>query len=159
MYMQIIEMAANSKPHRETARFAGLCTCFNMRKASRVVTQYFDSVLRPSGLKATQFTLLAAISVTGPAPMSRLADHLILDRTTMTRNLKLLVRQGFVRIGPGPDRRERMVMLTAKGRDAVAAALPYWREAQSGVITRMGEARWRRLLDDLALLGKLNYEA
>ena len=95
MYMQIIEMAANSKPHRETARFAGLCTCFNMRKASRVVTQYFDSVLRPSGLKATQFTLLAAISVTGPAPMSQLADHLILDRTTMTRNLKLLVRQGF----------------------------------------------------------------
>ena len=151
-------MAENSTPYHEPARFAGRCTCFNTRKASRAVTQFFDLALHPSGLKATQFTLLGAISVTGPTPMSRLADQLMLDRTTLTRNLKILARRGFVRIEPGPDRRERVVTLTGKGRDAVAAALPYWREAQSRVVAKMGEERWRRLFDDLAVLSELGEE-
>ena len=83
------------------------CTCANLRKATRVVTQVYDAALQPVGLKATQFTVLAVLAERGEAPLTRLAETLVMDRTTLTRNLKPLVREGFIRIEPGVDEAAR----------------------------------------------------
>ncbi|NHC38143.1 MarR family winged helix-turn-helix transcriptional regulator [Scytonema millei] len=125
---------------------ANTCTCFNLRKATRVVTQIFDEQLKPSGLLITQFTILVAIAQTGSGTINDLAARLVMDRTTLTRNLKPLEREGLVIIQPGEDRRIRVVSLTAKGRDALATALPLWEQAQASVINRLGKQQWSSLL-------------
>jgi DNA-binding MarR family transcriptional regulator len=112
-------------------------------------------MLAPSGLKATQLTMLGAISISGPARMSELAEMLALDKTTLTRNLKLLEAAGLIAIAAGADRRARVVALTGAGTDALERALPLWREAQRRMAGHLGEARMRRLVDDLAELDAL----
>jgi DNA-binding MarR family transcriptional regulator len=126
------------------------CTCLNLRKASRVITQLFDQVLQPSGILANQFTLLAALSVAQSVSITRLAQELVMDRTTLTRNLKPLEREGLIRIEPGQDQRVRVVSLTKKGRAALAKALPLWQQAQTKVIEELGQDRWQTLLSYLS---------
>ncbi|MDP6390851.1 MAG: MarR family winged helix-turn-helix transcriptional regulator [Alphaproteobacteria bacterium] len=125
------------------------CTGLNLRKATRAVTQYYDAALQPSGLKSTQFSLLSVVETQGPIVMGGLAEVLVMDRTTLTRNLKPLEAQGLIRIEPGKDRRARIVSLTAKGRKVVMTARPLWRQAQTEIVGRLGETRWRGLLHDL----------
>jgi DNA-binding MarR family transcriptional regulator len=149
-------MAATEQPaHSPAGRIAWRCACFNARKAARSVTRFYDDMLAPSGLKATQLTMLGAISISGPATMSELAELLALDKTTLTRNLRLLAAAGLVAIDAGADRRARIVALTPAGTYALERALPHWREAQRRVVEHLGAARWRRLLDDLAELKSL----
>ncbi len=129
---------------------ARACVCFNFRKAARAVTQLYDAALEPSGLRATQFSLLAALHLAGAATISRLARGMVMDRTTLTRNLKPLEKQGFIEIVEGEDRRTRTVRLTPLGRDALARALPQWQRVQAHVTGAMGEGRWQRLMFDLS---------
>ena len=129
---------------------ANTCTCFNLRKASRAVTQLFDEKLKPSGLLATQFTILVAISVAGNGTMNNLAKGLVMDRTTLTRNLKPLEKQGLIVIQPGEDQRVRVVSLTDEGRAALAKALPLWDEAQAYVVEGLGQQGWKALLSGLS---------
>ncbi len=125
------------------------CTCFNLRKASRAVTQIFDETLQPSGLRATQFSLLAVLSLIGSATVGQLSKELVMDRTTLTRNLKPLEAQNLVRIVPGEDRRTRTLSVTMKGKKAFLKALPHWEEAQNRVIRRLTKGRWSELLKNL----------
>lgn len=127
------------------AEAASQCACFNLRKAARAVTQLYDKALEPSGLRVTQFTLLVALSLGQGLTLSRLADRLVMDRTTLTRNLVPLERDGLVRSERGPDRRERYVRVTPAGRRALAQAFPLWREAQAQVMTAIGHAAWNAL--------------
>ncbi len=120
------------------------------------MTRFYDDMLAPSGLKATQLTMLGAISISGPTRMSELADMLALDKTTLTRNLKLLESGGLITVAAGVDRRVRIVSLTRAGADAVDRALPRWREAQRRMVEHLGEARWRRLVADLAEIDALD---
>jgi DNA-binding MarR family transcriptional regulator len=122
------------------------CTAARLRRASRALSKFYDEVLEPSGLRGTQFSLLVALSLTGPAPLLRVADELGLDRTTMTRNLAPLERDGLVASVPGNDRRVRLIQLTDAGRRALAKALPLWEKAQRRVVDTLGERRWRELL-------------
>ncbi len=131
------------------------CACFNTRKAARAVTKFYDDMLEPSGLKATQLTMLGAISISGTARMSELADLLFLDKTTLTRNLRLLQADGLIAITTGADRRTRVVALTRTGKDALKRTLPLWRDAQQRMVEYMGEERWRRLVADLANIDAL----
>ncbi|MFQ5914973.1 MAG: MarR family winged helix-turn-helix transcriptional regulator [Nitrospinota bacterium] len=126
------------------------CACFNLRKATRAVTQLFDGILEPSGLRATQFPILGAVSSAGPETISRLAKRLVMDRTTLTRDLKPLQREGLVEVVPGEDRRTRMVRLTKRGREALGKAVPLWREAQARIVEGLGPKRLRALLADLS---------
>ena len=128
----------------------GSCTCANLRMATRAVTQAFDEALRPSGHKATQLTLLAVLSKRGPAALSELAEILVMDRTTLTRNLKPLAAKHLVRIDPGDDRRLKIIALTDRGRGTLEAALPRWREVQARIVGGLGEGPWRELLGRLA---------
>ncbi len=137
-------------------RITWQCACFNTRKAARAVTRFYDDMVAPSGLKATQLTMLGAISISGPTRMSELAEMLALDKTTVTRNLKLLEAGGLIAIAAGADRRVRVVALTGAGTDALEHALPRWREAQRRIVEHLGEARWRRLVADLAEIDALD---
>lgn len=125
------------------------CTCANLRKASRLVTQFYDAALQPAGLRATQFTLLATLSKRGSLAHSRLAEALVMDRTTLTRNLKPLVERGLIDVGQGADQRVRQVALTAAGKAALDAALPYWRQAQARIVERLGRKPWAEFLGGL----------
>src|SRR5687768_18110109 len=125
------------------------CTAARLRRASRAMSRHYDEILAPSGLRGTQFSLLVALSLTGQAPVLRLADELGLDRTTMTRNLAPLERDGLVGSVPGADRRIRLIHLTEAGRRKLAKALPLWEQAQRRVVDTLGERRWRELLSAL----------
>ena len=143
-------------PNPTHVKIAWHCTCFNVRRAARAVTQFYDDIMAPSGIKATQFTMLGAVGMMGPASVTRLAEHLALDRTTLTRNLKVLEQQGLIRTGPGKDRRERVVSLTADGEAAIERATPVWREAQEQLAVQFGEARWRNMIEDMNDLGAVS---
>lgn len=109
------------------------CACSAARKASRAITQHFDAHLRGSGLRATQFTVLATLAQTGPMPMTRLAAFIGLERTTLTRNLKALLRDGLVEACEATDGRVRRIANTKKGESAARDAFPLWRRAQDSV--------------------------
>ena len=137
---------ANQKPN---ATDVITCTCANLRRATRIVTQVYDASLQPTGLRATQFTLLATLANRGELPLSRLADVLVMDRTTLTRNLKPLVQKGWIRIDHGADQRVRQISLTDDGKRVFQDALPYWQQAQTRLVESLGYDRWATLLDDL----------
>jgi DNA-binding MarR family transcriptional regulator len=128
------------------------CVCFNIRKSARAITQLYEDALRPTGLRATQFTLLVATRVMGTATISGLAKGLVMDRTTLTRNMKPLEKQGFIRIMPSKeDRREREVTLTLTGQEILSEALPLWKTVQKTLIEALGQERVTRLLKDLSV--------
>src|SRR5215216_421883 len=108
---------------REVAR---ACACANLRKAARAVTQLFDAALAPSGLKATQFTLLVTSRLSGEATINGLAERMAMDRTTLSRNLKPLARDGLLEVSPGGDGRTRLVQITSAGERALEEAYPLW---------------------------------
>jgi DNA-binding MarR family transcriptional regulator len=126
------------------------CTCFNLRKAARAVTQMYDEFLRPSGLRSTQFSLLMLIRGMGPIRITELSEKAVMDRTTLKRNVELLEREGLVRISPGEDARVREVSLTAAAEKQLIEAFPLWARAQAQVTAALGQGRADRLLADLS---------
>ncbi len=112
-----------------------MCACYNLRRAARAVTQVFDDYLEEAGLKATQFTVLAVLSYTKDQPptVTQLAESLVLEQSSLSRNLAVLEKKGFVKLLPGSDRRERITTLTQSGRNALAKGFPAWRKAQAAV--------------------------
>jgi DNA-binding MarR family transcriptional regulator len=106
------------------------CVCFAVRRAARTITQHYDRQLRETGLRVTQFSLLAVLSHGEPRPVNRVAARLGMDRTTLTRNLRPLVDRGYVTVEGGEDARVRLVQITTRGSAAATAALPHWRRAQ-----------------------------
>lgn len=125
------------------------CTCFNLRKTTRAITQLYDEALRPTGLRVTQFSLLIATTMLGSATVTRLAEIGVMDRTTLTRNLKPLEKKGLVKVAPGDDQRTRVVTLTTHGQEVLAKALPLWEKAQARIVKGLGQERWNSLRADL----------
>lgn len=109
------------------------CRCLAARRAARAITRHFETKLRRHGLKATQFSLLASLALTGPKPMGELAELLGLERTTLTRNAALLERNGWIDVDRPKDRRERPLRLTASGRRKLESAYPDWKAAQDSI--------------------------
>ncbi len=125
------------------------CACFNLRKVTRAVTQLYDELLLPAGLRVMQFSLLVAVQMAGPVGVTHLAEITVMDRTTLTRNLELLQKQGLIEVAAGADRRSRIVTITPEGNAAIAEALPFWKKAQSHVVNSLGQERWADMLTDL----------
>jgi DNA-binding MarR family transcriptional regulator len=122
------------------------CHCLALRQAARALTAAYDQALSGSGLRVTQFSILAALAPGAPLTVNEIARLLVMDRTTLSRNLKPLERDALVRIAASAhDRRERVIVLTEQGRTAVAAALPAWHAAQRAFEDRFGAARARAL--------------
>ncbi len=128
------------------------CTSLNLRKAARAASQFLESYLAPLGLHTGQFGILSHISKTGSTTMTRLAESLAVDRTTLTRNLRLLQRGGLVEVAPGQDKRIREITLTRLGQEKFAQAVPLWREAEAALCERLGADRQQMLLSHAAAL-------
>jgi DNA-binding MarR family transcriptional regulator len=119
------------------------CLCLTARRNARAITRLYEERLRPYGLRATQFSILATLTLKGPTPVTDLADFLGLERTTLTRSAALLRRRGWSSIAKSPDRRERQLEITAAGRAKLEAALPAWREAQVIAGDKITSGEWR----------------
>jgi DNA-binding MarR family transcriptional regulator len=117
-----------------------VCNCQAIRQAARQVTQLYDRHLAPSGLRTSQWSLLANLSRNGPQSIHELAANLVMDRTTLGRGIRPLERDGLIEIGDGPDGRTRSLKLTAAGRKKLAQALPLWQSAQAEFETAFGSA-------------------
>ncbi len=109
------------------------CHCLAVRRKARAVTRFYEEKLRPHGLRATQFSILAALTLKGPTPVSELADLLGLERTSLTRSAQVLERRGWVGTAPSDDARERRLCILPTGREKLSSALPAWTEAQDAV--------------------------
>ncbi len=132
------------------------CMGFNIRKAARATAQYYDSYMKPSGLRVNQFSVLVVLALCGKQTISDLANQLVLDRTTLTRNLKPIEQQGLIRSEQGEDRRKKMIVLTSKGEKVLKKAFPLWKKAQDNLTGYLGETRTQRLLSDFSLIEKLH---
>lgn len=115
------------------------CHCLAARRRARAITRLYDEKLRPHGLRSTQFSILTALALTGPAPVSELADSLGLERTTLTRSAALLERNGWVGVARSEDARERPLRLTRTGRRILEGAYPAWKKAQELVDAGLGQ--------------------
>ena len=136
------------------ARVRAMCACNQLRRASRGITQLYDGAMGASGLKVTQLPILVGLGADGGLSISTLADALALDRTTLTRNLRVLEERGLVstRESPG-DARVRIASLTPEGSRVLSGALVRWGEIQRSVEERFGSDRLRALYDELDELG------
>lgn len=131
------------------------CMCASVRRAGRALTNLYDDILAPSGLRVTQFSLLAHLARVDETTVTRLAEVRAMDRTTLTRNLAPLERDGFVTVGAGADRRTRVVRITVAGRAAMERALPLWREAQAHVAAALGGERFGAILNEMEAVAAL----
>jgi DNA-binding MarR family transcriptional regulator len=131
------------------------CTCSELRRAARAVTLLYDNAFRSSGLLSTQLGVLHVIYKSDSIRISHLAKELGMDRTTLTRNLSVLQRQGFIKISSGKDNRTRIVTITNKGRTTIAKAIPLWNDVQNKVKEQMGETLWNELMVNLSQFVKV----
>ena len=130
---------------RAEALFDLPCACQDLRRATRVVTRIYDQELVKAGIEITQFGLLTALGLTEEANQKRLSEGFAMDSTTLTRTLRLMLKQGWVRARRGKDRRERLFSLTRAGRGKLAAAQPFWAAAQRRLRRELGDAGWTNM--------------
>ncbi|MBK8007748.1 MAG: MarR family transcriptional regulator [Rhizobiales bacterium] len=125
----------------ETAKRTDIhrCTCTILRQAARVATQHFDAALATSGLRISQLSVLTTLSYAGPKTIIELAKVMVLDRTTLGRNLRPLQRDGFIAIEAGKDdRRKKRLVLTKKGSSVALKAMDSWGDAQTNFEKAIG---------------------
>lgn len=129
------------------------CACFLAKRTARLLTQHYERYLRPSGLRATQFTLLVALTrLRDAATFNRLVDLLGVERTTLTRNLQNLAEKGYIQLKVGSDRRTRLIDITPEGKAALQTALPFWRKAQSKVVEHLSPDMLKAFADTASLI-------
>lgn len=122
------------------------CLCLAARRASRTITREFDQALRTHDLRATQFTLLAALQLKGPQSINALAGLLGAERTTVSRNLALVEKRALIRVHTdATDARSRIAAITEVGRESLHAAMPTWQQVQDKLTTTMGASAARGL--------------
>jgi DNA-binding MarR family transcriptional regulator len=121
------------------------CMCANLRRAARAITQSYDEMLRPLGLRTTQFTILQALSKTGELRQRDLGQLLAMDSTTLTRTLRIMSREGWIAERRGKDGRERLLRLAKTGRHQFDLALPAWEKAQAHLKSQLGDKLWHDL--------------
>jgi DNA-binding MarR family transcriptional regulator len=109
------------------------CYCTQFRRSANALTSIYDDALRPVGLKITQFSLLRALERLGSANLSEIADEVALDKTTISRNLNILIGAGWVETAPDTDARYKVASLSRAGKKILRLAEPYWQRAQARV--------------------------
>jgi len=122
------------------------CLCGTVRRGARALTQAYEEALRPAGLRATQFTVLQALSLAGEVSQRQLGEILAIDSTTLTRTLRIMTREGWITDRAGEDRRERRLRLGKAGEEIFGRALPAWEKVQARMKEQLGEKSWRELM-------------
>ncbi len=113
------------------------------------MTQFFDQTLAPAGLRSTQLVILIAAELFGPSSIARLARELVMDRSTLTRNLKPLLTMELLELSVADNGKHKSVVVTDQGRDALIRSMPYWDQAQGHVVDRVGTEHWERIVADV----------
>ena len=126
-----------------------VCLCHHVRRTARAVTRLFDEILQPTGLKAGQFNILAAVAARDLTSAGEISKLLAMDRTTLSRNLKPLRQAGYVTTEGGAGRRPDVLALTSAGRVVFSKAAVLWRQAQSQLTERLGSGQAGVLLQTL----------
>ncbi len=122
------------------------CNCFAVRSSARFITQLYDEILRPTGLKATQFTILSILQISKELTVSQLSKTIGIERTGLTRNLKVVQSNGWVCIREDAnDRRIKKIKLTPDGLKILDQAIPLWEKAQSMFNDKMGLTSMKKL--------------
>ena len=122
-----------------------VCACATARRVARTLTQLYDATLRDTGLEAPQFALLLTLDKAGALTQAALGRAHALDKTTVSRNVRWLERQGWIERVQGADLRERRFAVTREGRTRLAAAQPRWRKAQERLRAEMSDAEWKAM--------------
>jgi len=130
---------------KKTDELLTRCACFDLRRATRAVSRMYDDFLRDAGLNITQFSMLRLICAEKELSISTLGRSMVMERTSITRALAPLEREGLIHSRPGTDRRIRVVSVSNKGRRLVEGAEPKWRQAQEALLEMIGEERWRAM--------------
>jgi len=144
---------------REVEDTARGCVCGNLRKTSRAITQFYDKLLASSGITITQFALLHAISIRNSSTISEISREMYMDRTTLTRSLQLLEKQGLIQIESSIDRRKRIVTITGRGKSQMNKAHPLWEKAQNIITEKFGKGNWREIktrLNEMSNIARFN---
>ncbi len=126
-----------------------VCLCHHVRRTARAVTRLFDEALQPTGVKAAQFNILAAIAARDVTSAAEISKLLAMDRTTLSRNLKPLREAGYITTEGGAGRRPDVLSLTATGRVIFSRAADLWRQAQGQLTGRLGPGQAGLLLQTL----------
>lgn len=157
MYIQvkIRELLLPPTPPQLNLDGTTACASFNIRRTARAVTRYYDVAFEGAGIRSTQFTILVGIAKTQPTPITALANLLVIDRTTLTRSLRLLQKQGLLSISDRSSKRQRFLSLTPKGEHTLAASLPAWRKAHERLVASIGADYWRNFRGELEKLANL----
>lgn len=117
------------------------CLCIFTRRAANAITNYYDDMMEEAGITLPQFSLMANLQMMGDASVSALAVKVKLDRTTLFRNLKPLIETGYIEVRTKVGKRNQSISLTEKGADRVAAAAPYWVQAQNDIAETIGDEK------------------
>ena len=118
------------------------CNCFALRSAARHISQFYDQLMAPIGLRITQFSILAKLNRLGPMTINALAENMVMDRTTLGRNILPLERDGLIAIDSSvSDRRAKELRLTKAGEKRLRQALSAWSHAQERFETSFGIRR------------------
>jgi DNA-binding MarR family transcriptional regulator len=146
-----MEKQSDQQERERIAQLAAMCVCSNLRRASRAVTNYYDSLLgQVRDLRVSQVIVLVVLYLAGPQTINELAEMLALDRTTVGRNLRPLAQQGLLTLTSGSDQRTRVVTLTAHGEETLLCVLPQWEQAQAHMVAGMGQEKVDALLAQLS---------
>ena len=136
------------------------CSCTALRQAARHVTQFYDQSLAPTGLRTTQFSILSRLRRKGPMSINALAADLVMDRTTLGRNILPLQRDGLIEAATGvEDRRRKELRVTEAGVRRLEGALSAWRTAQAGFEAAFGGGRASDLRGLLRSVVATDFEA
>ena len=148
IYSYFMQHSSTSK-----TRSIGSCHCMALRRAARRISEMYDDALSATGLRATQFAILATLNASDGISVNELADQLDLDRTTTGKNLRPLEREGLIAIVvSAKDRRSRVIALTPAGRKRVGEAFPLWAQAQKSFEDANGRRKSRNLRSELSEL-------
>jgi DNA-binding MarR family transcriptional regulator len=148
-------MTDNTSKKIELSEIAAQCVAYNFRKTSRLITSFYRKTIAPSGLKGNQFPLLVALKLRQPISITELASSLELDRTTLSRNLKLLEKHDYIQLKHDNDQRVRNVQLSQAGEEKLALALPLWQQAQDTITKQFGDEQWDTVLESLHEITKI----
>lgn len=144
------------KNQHKNIDYTQICVCANLRKKTRVVTQLYDKLLQPTGLKVTQYSMLAHIDLQQAVSISRLGEILQLDQTTITRNINLLKQHGYVELKRDTnDARTKKITLTEKGLEKLHEAAPIWQGIQDRIIEDIGTEKYADFYDTLRTMQKI----
>ena len=147
-----MKIPTGSAPAHSRAELPRSCACTTVRRSARVLARTYDAALAGSGLNITQFAVMRAVQRHPEEPLSRVAEDLAMDRTSLYRALAALARHHWVSIDDGPDGRARSASITPAGHAALLRAEAPWAGTQLALIERFGATKWQSLQAELRRL-------